>query len=266
MCINEDNEQARRAWDANARYWDERMADGNNFFKRLIWPAVEGLLDCSESMRYLDVACGNGVTSRRLAAAGARVVAIDFSAELIQLARARAPAQGVDYRVVDVTNYDALLSLGAESFDGALCNMALMDIADLRPLMKALARLLRPSGRFVFSVLHPCFNSPGIVQVGELTERDGRAETTYSVKVSRYLTPFTQAGEAMRGQPVPHPYFHRPLGALLRAGFEVGFVVNALDERAFPPEYVVDAVPLAWSGLFSEIPPILVVRMIRNAA
>ena len=35
-----ENLQAQRAWNQNARSWDERMADGNHFFNVLIWPAV----------------------------------------------------------------------------------------------------------------------------------------------------------------------------------------------------------------------------------
>jgi hypothetical protein len=36
--------RARHAWDTNTRFWDERMADGNDFFTSLIWPSVEKLL------------------------------------------------------------------------------------------------------------------------------------------------------------------------------------------------------------------------------
>lgn len=38
------------------------MADGNDFFNVLVWPAVEKLLQPAEGDRLLDVACGNGVT------------------------------------------------------------------------------------------------------------------------------------------------------------------------------------------------------------
>src|SRR5262249_3848707 len=155
-----ENSRARRAWDANAEFWDERMADGNDFFNILVWPAVERLLRPTAGERLLDVACGNGVTSRRLARAGAIVTAIDFSSEMIGRAQQRDARTGIDYRMIDATNSEGLLSLGAASFNGALCNMALMDMAEIDPLMTALASLLKPGGRFVFSVVHPCFNNP----------------------------------------------------------------------------------------------------------
>jgi 2-polyprenyl-3-methyl-5-hydroxy-6-metoxy-1,4-benzoquinol methylase len=260
-----DNLNARNAWNTNARFWDERMGEGNDFFNVLVWPAVERLLRVPTGARVLDVACGNGLTSRRLLESGAIVVAVDFSEELIAAAKRRNHGREIDYRVVDVTDHDTLVSLGQSSFEAALCNMALMDLADIRPLMKALARLLRPGGAFVFSVCHPCFNNPSSIQMAEIEDREGTFETTYSVKVSRYLTSHTRLGAAMHDQPVPHPYFHRSLGALIEPGLEAGFVLDALEERAFPIDYPTGTTPLSWSGRFSEIPPVLVVRM-RNGA
>ncbi|MEW6737283.1 MAG: hypothetical protein AB1489_38730 [Acidobacteriota bacterium] len=60
---------------------------------------------------------------------------------------------------------------------------------------------------------------------------------------------------------MPHPYFHRPLEELLAAGFTAGFILDALEERAFPPEHHSESNALSWSGHFSEIPPVLVARM-----
>ena len=262
--IKDENAQVLRAWSTNAEFWDERMADGNDFFRLLLWPAVERLLQPAAGERLLDAACGNGLTSRRLADAGARVTAFDFSPAMIDLARKRNAAQAIDYRVLDATDRRALAALGESTFDGALCNMALMDMAEIAPLLHALASLLRPRGRFVFSVLHPCFNNPASVQMGEMEDRQGELVTTYSVKISRYLTPYAQAGLAMNGQPVPHFYFHRPLSALLAPAFEAGLVLDGMEERAFAPEVTGGSTPLSWSGHFSEIPAALVVRLRRT--
>ncbi|MGI6318747.1 MAG: methyltransferase domain-containing protein [Dethiobacteria bacterium] len=59
----------------------------------------------------------------------------------------------IGYRVIDATDSEALLQLGTGCFDGVLCNMALMDMADIQPLMNSPAILLHPGGRLVFSVL-----------------------------------------------------------------------------------------------------------------
>jgi 2-polyprenyl-3-methyl-5-hydroxy-6-metoxy-1,4-benzoquinol methylase len=257
------NAESRQAWNRNATFWDERMGEGNDFVEVLIWPTAEKLLALQPGERVLDVACGNGLTSRRMAALGAEVVAIDFSERMIAHARQRTVVQAdrIRYSVVDATDGDALLALGPHSFDVALCNMALFDMADIAPVMRALRRLLRLGGRFVFSVIHPCFNNPHMVHVGEMEERGGEVVTVYSVKIRGYMTATVTPGIAMPGQPVPHLYFHRPLSMLLAAGFTAGFVLDALEERAFPAGHRSGTYPLSWSGNFSEIPPVLIARL-----
>src|SRR5215472_295379 len=113
MSQNQDaNSNVLQAWNTNAEFWDQRMAEGNDFFNMLVWPAVEKLLRPAAGERLLDVACGNGLTSRRLAHAGARVTAFDFSETMIQFAKKRGNLANIDYRVVDVTKRKALLELG----------------------------------------------------------------------------------------------------------------------------------------------------------
>src|SRR5918995_5866939 len=142
------------------------MGEGNAFQRVLIGPATERLLQVVPGETVLDVACGNGVFSRKLAELGARVVAVDFSEKFVELARARTQGAGyadaVEYLVADATDEEQMLSLGEGRFDAAVCNMALMDMLAIDPLMSALRRLLKPKGRFVFSVQHPAFNSNAI--------------------------------------------------------------------------------------------------------
>jgi len=257
------NEETRDAWNQNAAFWDGRMGEGNDFVEVLIWPATERLLELRPGERVLDIACGNGLSSRRLAAMGAEVVAFDFAEEMIAhaLERTTEYAEHIDYLVLDATDEAALLALGEGQFDAAICNMALFDMAKIEPLMRALARLLRPGGRFVFSVIHPCFNSPHMAHVAEVEDREGDIVTTYSVKVFSYITPTTVHAAAMRDQPKPQLIFHRPLQVLFGAGFDAGFVLDGLEERAFPPDHPVGNNPLSWGANFCEIPPVLVARM-----
>ncbi len=261
--LRQANEETRQAWDENAAFWDQRMGEGNDFVEVLTWPPTERMLSLQPGERVLDVACGNGLTSRRMAAGGAEVVGVDFSEEMIAHARRRTTdgAGSLDFHVLDATDEDALLALGEGQFDAALCAMALFDMAEIDPLMRALRRLLRPGGRFVYSVVHPCFNNPHIIQMAEMEDRGGDVVTIYSIKVSGYMTSTVARGAAIVGQPRPQLYFHRPLQVLLGAGLRVGFVLDALEERSFPADHPHGRSPLAWGGNFSEIPPVLVVRM-----
>jgi len=260
---NELNQFTRDAWDANAEVWDARMGDeGNDFFNLLCWPAMASFLEAQTGQRILDIACGNGLTSRRLASLGANVTAFDFSAELIKLATSRPnPHSRITYHVIDAADESALLALGEHGFDSGLCNMALFDMADLEPLFRVLPRLLKPDGVFVFSLAHPAFNNASTVHVLEEAD-EGEIKTIYSVKTSRYMTPYHAKGLALRNQPKPQMYFERPLQYYLNLGFQNGFVLDAFAERAFPPEHPQDT-PLGWGGKFSEIPPALVARLRR---
>jgi 2-polyprenyl-3-methyl-5-hydroxy-6-metoxy-1,4-benzoquinol methylase len=260
--IDDPNQFSRDAWDANADVWDARMGDeGNDFFRILQWPVITSFLDVQPGQRVLDVACGNGLTSRKLAELGAQVTAFDFSANLIDRAKARSMnlQSLVSYHVIDATDETQLFSLGEGAFDAALSNMALFDMANIEPLLRVLPKLLKPNGIFVFSLMHPAFNNASSMHVMEEIDVEGEIKTVFSVKVSRYITPYQTKGLALRNQPKPQMYFERPLQYYLNLGFQNGFVLDGFEERAFPPD-APQTFPLGWGGKFSEIPAVLVAR------
>jgi len=259
--LTNPNDISREAWDANAEHWDSRMGnEGNDFFNLLCWPILASFLDPKPDSHILDIACGNGLTSRRLAALGVNVAAFDFSANLIEKAKARSTNYQslITYHVMDATNESQLLSLGEHKFDSALSNMALFDMPEIEPLFNALSKLLKPNGVFVFSLMHPAFNNPSATLLAEEWD-DGELHTRYAVKTSRYMTQFQSQGLALRNQPKPQLYFHRPIKDYMSIAFQNGFVLDGFEERAFPPEHPQTAT-LGWGGKFSEIPPVLIMR------
>ena len=261
----DDIEKVRDAWEKNAAWWDDHIgAEGNTFHRELIAPAQLRLLDLGSGERVLDIACGNGQFAREMARNGASVIAFDFSATFIERAQQHSETEGItgiDYRVADATEEQQLRSLGDRDFDAAVCTMALMDIPLIEPLLATLPSLLKPGGRFVFSVMHPCFNSMGAPLLAEEDARDGKLVTKYAVKVVSYLDVPAQRGVGIVGQPEPHIYFHRPLHELLGACFQAGFVMDGIEEPAFSPEAKPDG-SLGWRN-YSQIPPVLVVRRVR---
>jgi 2-polyprenyl-3-methyl-5-hydroxy-6-metoxy-1,4-benzoquinol methylase len=255
------NEETHQAWESNALFWDKKIGEGNDFVNVLQWPAIIRLLEPRAGQKILDIATGNGLTARRLAALGTEVTAFDFSAELIRLAKEHTPSPStITYQVIDATDRDALRTLGLRCFDSALCNMALFDMADIEPLFQVLPELLKLGGSFIFSLTHPAFNNSSVVHVAEEVDDDGEIKTVYSIKISRYQTPSQSRGLAMRDQPHPQLYFDRSLQTYFNLGFQNGFVLDGFEERAFPPDHP-QKHPLAWGGRFSEIPPVLVARM-----
>lgn len=258
-------EETVEIWNRNADFWDEGMGEGNAFHKFLIEPTQLDLLTLRVGERVLDVGCGNGQFARKMASLGGNVVAVDAAPRMIENALQRTSAgaeysKRLRYDVVDATDEAAMLALGEGKFDAVVCTMALMDIASVEPIARAVRRLLKSNGRFVFSVMHPCFNSTeGFTQIMEREETDGELVERLSVRVTRYIEPHTHKGLAMAGQPVPQNYFHRPLSALLRVFFNAGFIVDGVEEPVFPRDVPGDD-RFGWLK-YKHIPPVLSVRL-----
>ncbi len=145
-------------WDRIAPAWDTFMGEGGSFQRLLAGPVVEGLLAVRPGETVLELACGNGAFARRLAALGAHVTATDVSAVFLDLARGRTAADAaIAYQRLDATDEAAITALGNARFDAAVCLMAMMDMAEIAPLMRGVRAVLRAGGRFVVAVMHPCF-------------------------------------------------------------------------------------------------------------
>ena len=252
--MSDEHAKSESSWNQVASFWNQRMGEGNDFVNVLIWPCVQRLLGPVDGLRVLDIACGNGLYARRLSEAGAHVVAIDFASEMIRAAEDATPdSYSVEYKQVDVTDAAQLAPLCELEFDAAVCLMAFMDMSDHRPLLSAISELV-PRGVFVFATSHPSFNTP---YVERKFDASGQAvATTYS-----YMTSAAAPDEAIRGQPVPQPHFHRPLSDLLFPAFAAGLVLDALEERAFPADHPTGPGPNPLGGAFHEFPAVLVGRL-----
>src|SRR5579871_3802099 len=134
-------------------------------YRRVLDPDRRGLSDlaltelqgnvCGQVV--LSLACGQGQDARLLARLGARVTGIDISTEMLRHAfeQESTEPQGIAYVHGDAED---LGRFGDEIFDGVLCHMALMDIPDLASTIRAVARVLRSRGWFVFSIVHPAYH------------------------------------------------------------------------------------------------------------
>ncbi|MBA3867917.1 MAG: methyltransferase domain-containing protein [Anaerolineae bacterium] len=255
--------ESREIWDTNAEVWDKRIGSGGGWQTTLIAPMVEQMLNIQGGERVLDVACGNGQFSRRLAELGATVVASDFSPKLIELAKARTSEQDerIDYHIVDATNEAQLLALAGgdqQRFDAVVCNNALMDMPAIEPLFRAVAKLLKPEGRFVFTVMHPCFNGLAMAMAMQPELPDYAQKPTYAIKVRRYLSWDVSKGLAISEQPREQFYWHRPLHVLLNSAFASGLVMDRIEEPKLPEA---DAIKNAFDWANYDMPPLLFVRL-----
>ena len=258
------NDEGRELWNQKAQFWDNMHGDdGNSFHQTLISPSVERLLNLQAGEQVLDIGCGNGVLARRLAELGGQVVANDFSSELIELAKQRGQSPDtipITYSIIDATDENALLSLGEGRFDAITCTMAIMDMPTLVPMFRAIRRLLTSNGRFVFSTMHPAFNSNNPIFVQEKGDSSGVFYTQYAVKIGAYIDIPPTKGVGAPNEPNPHYYYHRPLQELLGLAFAEGFVLDGLEEPTFQPESANTTERLTWEKLW-QLPPVLTGRL-----
>jgi SAM-dependent methyltransferase len=117
----------------------DRYAANARFVADLASPVV-ALLAPQPGERILDLGCGDGALTEAIVAAGAEVVAVDGSADMVRAARAR----GLDARVVDGQRMDF-----AGGFDAVFSNAALHWMPDAAAVVAGVKRALKPGGRFV---------------------------------------------------------------------------------------------------------------------
>ena len=151
------NEKVSREWDEASTSWADFVRRDKDYYREeMNNPATFRTIGNIKGKRILDLACGEGCNARILAKKGAKVIGVDFSEEMIKLARQREKGYrlGIRYYVSDAAN---LKELENERFDVVTCFMALMDIECYKDTISEVARVLRKKGKFVFSITHPCF-------------------------------------------------------------------------------------------------------------
>jgi SAM-dependent methyltransferase len=254
------DEEARRAsrswWDRDA---DRYQAEHGGFLGDvdLMWcpeglrEAEAGLLGPVSGRRVLELGCGAAAGARWLATAGGCAVGVDLSSGMLRHAAAAADRTGVRVPLVQA---DALaLPFRDASFD-AVCTAfgAVPFVADSAALMREVARVLRPGGRWVFAVTHPIRwvflddpGEPGLVAVHSYFDR----------------RPYVECDR--RGEP-SYVEQHRTLGDRVRELVGAGFVLTDLVEPEWPAGH--DRVWQQWSPLRGRLFPGTAIFVTRKPA
>ncbi len=214
------------------------------------YPAAEALMGDVAGQRVCDLACGQGRLARHLADRGARVVGIDLSAKLLEIARRYEAAEprGIEYLQADARSLDGIAD-GA--FDGVVCFQALMDIPDLAPTLHTVARILRPGGWFIFSILHPCYNPP---PSGEMMTPKGAVRT-----VSGYISEGYWRSDARTGPPGRVGAYHRTLASYVNALADAGLSLERMSEPRLSGSHA------ERRPVWAEVPAVLVARCSKGA-
>jgi SAM-dependent methyltransferase len=220
-------ERANRAdWDRSA---DDYQAEHGEFLgdARFLWSpegldeADAGLLGEVTGRRVLEIGCGAAQCARWLVDSGAAAVGSDLSHRQLQHSRRLDEATGTVVPTVCATA--SRLPFSDASFDLACSSFgALPFVADVDVVFTEVARVLRPGGRWVFSVTHPA----RWMLPDDPTEDGLRVVRSYFDR-----TPYVETDEYGS---VGYVEFHRTLGDWVRAVVGAGFVLLDVVEPPWP--------------------------------
>jgi SAM-dependent methyltransferase len=219
---------------ANRRWWDSEapsyQAEHGGFLgdADFLWcpegvrEAEAGLLGDVRGREVLDIGCGAAQCARWLVAAGAHPTAFDISAGQLRESRRLDVRSGT--RVDRLVQADAQrLPFRGACFD-VVCSAfgAIPFVADSAAVMAEVARILRPGGRFVFSVTHPTrWVFPDDPGPGGLTVAQSYFDRT----------PYVEVDEQGEASYVEH---HRTLGDRVRELVAAGLLLIDLVEPEWP--------------------------------
>lgn len=202
----------------------------------VLWESLGNL----RGRRVLDVGCGHGWFTKLMIEAGANVVGVDGSGELLNRARQACP--DVEFIERDLTTG---LPATFAGFDRIVAYMVLMDLPEIGQLLGSVRRALTPDGKFVFTMPHSCFFNYKAVW-------DDSGKLVCGVK--NYLESATWRIETFGG----HWHYHRSLTDYFDQLRTAGFAVTRLYEpphvatspeqaefaRGIPKFILIEAIPL----------------------
>ena len=212
--------------------WQRVANRYHDAFARLTTQAIAPLLDAvglKKGIRLLDIASGPGYVAGAAAERGADVVGIDFAAAMVAEARERYPQ--VRFQEGDAE----ALPFPDASFDAVTMAFGLLHLGGPEKALREACRVLRPAGRFAFTVWARPEESRGFGIVVEAIQKHGRTDVgpppgppffrfSDGAETRRCLAQAGFAGGEVRTLPLvwrfaaPEELFEMMLGSSVRTG------------------------------------------------
>jgi len=217
------NQEKGTSWEKVSKWYGSIVGEKGHFYHQtLIIPQSLKLLGIKPGDRLIDVACGQGVLSRRLPET-VKYVGIDASKKLIDEAKSLDNNNAHKYLVADATKSFGL----KETFNKAAIILALQNIKEPEKTIQHIGEVTEKHGKLLIVLNHPCFRIPR----QSSWEEDKLNKLQYR-RVNRYMSPLeipinTHPGE--ENSPVTWS-FHHPLEDYVNYLFGNGFLIEKIEE------------------------------------
>jgi len=210
------------SWGNVANWYNNLLEKGEDSYqKKLILPNLIRLLEVRKGEVIVDLACGQGFFAGEFARLGARIIGVDISSELIDIAK---QDKSVEYHVSTADKLDFLRN---ESIDKVLIILSLQNIENAQEVIKEVNRILKPKGKLLIVLNHPAFRIPKASSWGWDEAR--------KVQFRRLEAYLSESSEQIQMHPGDKPRektisFHRPLQFYFKTLGKNGFFVSKLEE------------------------------------
>ena len=229
-------DSSTNCWGKVGFEWIEK-AQTNDFRMFYIMPWTLELLGDISGLKILDLGCGEGGYSRKMAERGADVTAVDCSEMAIDYAISAAEEEKLDITHL-VRNSNELYGIADHAFDIVLCAMMMMDVEDLNGTLKEISRVLKVQGKVFISILHPCFKPP--IEHHWLKENG-----VPQVVVKNYFNPTEWEGK-IAGIEQPLIYRHKTLSDYVKIFAQNGFYISDMNEPIPTEEQTAKSPRIEW--------------------
>lgn len=216
-----------QGWDPVAAWYDKLVGEsGSDYHRHVILPAALRMLAVQPDESVIDICCGQGVLAGPLLETNiARFVGVDASPRLISAAKTR---HGTNPRVSFITADVCQPGKWTDaSHDAAACLMAVHDVPDITKMFTHMTAALKPSGRALIVMMHPCFRIPKHTHWGWDAEQKIQFRRIDSYGTPLEIAVTTHPGKGTGEQTAFH---HRPLADLLTSLGAAGLAVTACEE------------------------------------
>ena len=219
-------------WDFHANTYVE-LPDVSNI--EVNYQAIFSHIEDCSGKTILDYGCGEGRLSNSLEKMGAKVVGVDISLPIIELAKKKSGQlrTKVSFFHMNENNLDFINS---GFFDIAISNLVFMMYENKQHIiesMKVINRVLKRNGRFIFVITHPCFIERGGHDYRNVFPEEGFIYTKESY-------PYKFILQDSNGNEIDNNYhdYHYMLSTYLKIMIQAGFSLSDIDELTYSKKII----------------------------